>query len=209
MFPFPPRSAAETAASCTAVPSEASPSLAGSLLVASPALAEGPFARSVIFLCAHSPGRGAMGLVVNRRLSQPGLDDVLAQLGIDPVPPRRRIDLCAGGPVDEARGFVLHSSDWTGAGSLPVDDGTTLTASQDVLKDIADGAGPRRALLALGHASWQDDQLEDEIIHRNAWLPAPASDAILFGGGHSLKWRQALAAINLDPMQLTAATGHA
>lgn len=194
MFPVSPTSAA---------------SLTGSLLVASPALADTPFARSVIFLCAHVPGQGAMGLIVNRRLPQPGLDDVLGQLGIDPVPPRRRIDLCAGGPVDGGRGFVLHSSDWTGEGSMSIDGETTLTASLDVLRDIADGAGPRRALLALGHASWQDDQLEDEIIHRNAWLPAPASDDILFGSDHRTKWRQALAAINIDPIRLSALAGHA
>jgi putative transcriptional regulator len=194
MFPLSPTSAT---------------SLTGSLLVATPALADSPFARSVIFLCAHVPGRGAMGLVVNRRLPQPGLDDVLVRLGIDPVPPRRRIDLCAGGPVEEARGFVLHSSDWTGDSSMAIDDGTTLTASLDVLRDIADGAGPRHALLALGHASWEDDQLEDEIIHHNAWLPAPASDSILFGSDHGAKWRQALAAINIDPMRLSALAGHA
>lgn len=184
-------------------------SLTGSLLVASPALADSPFARTVIFLCAHVPGEGAMGLIVNRRLSQPGLDDVLERLGIDPVPPRRRIGLCAGGPVDGGRGFVLHSSDWSGDSSLSVDDGTTLTASLDVLRDIADGAGPRNALLALGHASWSDDQLEDEIIRRNAWLPAPPSDEILFGLDHGAKWRQALATINMDPMHLSPQTGRA
>ncbi|GBQ27505.1 transcriptional regulator [Gluconacetobacter sacchari DSM 12717] len=184
-------------------------SLTGSLLVASPALADTPFARTVIFLCAHVPGEGAMGLIVNRRLPQPGLDDVLERLGIDPVPPRRRIALCAGGPVDGGRGFVLHSSDWAGDSSLTVDDGTTLTASLDVLRDIADGAGPRNALLALGHASWRDDQLEDEIIRRNAWLPAPPSDEILFGLDHSTKWRQALATINMDPLHLSHHVGHA
>ncbi|MBB2200133.1 YqgE/AlgH family protein [Gluconacetobacter tumulisoli] len=194
MFPYPPTSA---------------DTLAGSLLIATPALADGPFARSVIYLCAHTPGEGAMGLVVNRRLPQPGLDDVFEQLGIAPVPPRRRIDLCAGGPVDGARGLVLHSADWTGDSSLAVDDHTMLTASVDVLRDIADGAGPRRALLALGHASWQDDELEDQIIHQNAWLPAPASDTIVFGTDHAAKWGQALAAIHLDPMRLSFVAGHA
>ncbi|GBQ37385.1 hypothetical protein HLH34_08725 [Gluconacetobacter azotocaptans] len=194
MFPYPPTSA---------------DTLTGSLLVATPALADSPFARSVVYLCAHVPGQGAMGLVVNRRLPQPGLDDVFEQLGIAPVPPRSRIDLCAGGPTDSSRGFVLHSADWSSDGSLAVDDTTTLTASLDVLKDIAEGAGPRRALLALGHVSWQDDELEDQIIHQNAWLPAPASDAIVFGTDHAAKWRQALAAIHLDPMRLSIVAGHA
>jgi len=173
--------------------------LTGRLLIAMPALVSSPFAQSVIFLCAHSTEDGAMGLVVNRRLGQ---------LGVEPVPPRRRITLCAGGPVENSRGFVLHSADWTGDGSLAVDDGIVLTASLDVLKVIADGAGPRHALLALGHATWAPGQLEQEI-QQNAWLSAPSSDGIVFGADHDSKWRRALASLNIDPIRLSGVVGHA
>ena len=183
-------------------------SLTGRLLIAMPALVSSPFAQSVIFLCAHSTEDGAMGLVVNRRLGQPGFDELLEQLGVEPVPPRRRITLCAGGPVENSRGFVLHSADWTGDGSLAVDDGIVLTASLDVLKVIADGAGPRHALLALGHATWAPGQLEQEI-QQNAWLSAPSSDGIVFGADHDSKWRRALASLNIDPIRLSSVVGHA
>jgi putative transcriptional regulator len=183
-------------------------SLTGRLLIAMPALVSSPFAQSVIFLCAHSAEDGAMGLVVNRRLSQPGFDELLEQLGVAPVPPRRRITLCAGGPVENSRGFVLHSADWTGDGSLVVDDGIVLTASLDVLKVIADGAGPRNALLALGHATWAPGQLEEEI-QQNAWLSAPSNDGIVFGPDHDSKWRRALASLNIDPIRLSSVVGHA
>ncbi|GBQ70363.1 transcriptional regulator [Ameyamaea chiangmaiensis NBRC 103196] len=184
-------------------------SLTGFFLVASPALADSDFAQSVIYLCAHSEEDGAMGLVINRRLPQPGLADVLTQLGIEPAPPRRIISLCAGGPLDGTRGFVLHSSDWSGDGSLSVDDTITLTASLDVLREIADGSGPRHALLALGHAAWEPGQLEEEILTHNAWYIAPANEAILFGNDHTVKWRRALATIDLDAGQLSGAVGHA
>ncbi|WP_428376736.1 YqgE/AlgH family protein [Lichenicoccus sp.] len=183
-------------------------SLTGRLLIAMPALVSSPFAQTVVFLCAHSAEDGAMGLVVNRRLGQPGFDDLLEQLGVAPVPPRRRITLCAGGPVENSRGFVLHSADWTGDGSLAVDDGIVLTASLDILKVIADGAGPRQALLALGHATWEPGQLEAEI-QQNAWLSAPATEAIVFGSEHDSKWRRALASLRIDPIRLSSATGHA
>jgi len=184
-------------------------SLTGCLLVASPTLADSDFAQTVIYICAHSAEDGAMGLVINKRLSQPGLTDVMGQLGIEPTPPRRLISLCAGGPLDGSRGFVLHSSDWTGDGSLSVDEEVTLTASLDVLREIADGAGPRHALLALGHAAWEPGQIEEEIITHNAWYVAPASESIVFGTDHSVKWRRALAAIDLDAGRLSGAVGHA
>ncbi len=183
-------------------------SLTGHLLIAMPSLTDRNFAQTVIFLCAHSPQDGAMGLVVNRRLAEPGFDDLLAQLEIEPAPPRRRIALCSGGPMESSRGFVLHSSDWSGDGSLTVDDGIVLTASLDVLREIADGQGPSKALLALGHASWGPGQLESEI-RENAWLPSASSDAIVFGTDHDRKWRRAMAVLGVDPLRLVDGVGHA
>src|SRR5690348_678025 len=87
-------------------------SLAGQLLIAMPAMGDPRFAQSVIYICAHTP-EGAMGIVVNRPLQEPSFTDLLQQLGVDPLPPARTILLCAGGPVDHARGFVLHTADWT------------------------------------------------------------------------------------------------
>lgn len=183
-------------------------SLTGHLLIAMPSLQDRTFSQTVIFLCAHSVEDGAMGLVVNRRLTEPGFDDLLAQLEIAPAPPRRRVALCIGGPVESSRGFVLHSSDWSGDGSLTVDDGIVLTASLDVLREIAEGHGPRQALLALGHAAWGPGQLESEI-RQNAWLPAPANEAIVFGTDHDRKWRRAFADLGVDPLRLVGEVGNA
>ncbi|NHN88712.1 YqgE/AlgH family protein [Acetobacter conturbans] len=184
-------------------------SLTGQLLIAMPSLAESEFDRSVIYICAHSAESGAMGLVINRRLPQPAFDDLLLQLDIAPTPPRRRIGLCAGGPVEAGRGLVLHSADWGGDGTLTVDQKISLSASLDVLRDIAAGDGPRDALLALGHAGWEPGQLEEEIGRHSAWLVAPASREIVFGADHSGKWRKALAAINIDPLKLASFSGTA
>lgn len=184
-------------------------SLTGQLLIAMPSLAESPFDRAVIYVCAHSLEGGAMGLVVNRRLSQPGFEELLQQLDIGPVPPHRRIGVCAGGPVESGRGLVLHSTDWSGEGSLTIDGEVSLSAGVAVLRDIAAGEGPNDAILALGHAGWAAGQLEEEIARHSAWLVAPASREIVFGNDHVNKWRRALASINIDPLRLASFSGTA
>jgi putative transcriptional regulator len=187
---------------------EAEPSvLTGQLLVAMPGLEDPRFARAVIFLCAHTP-EGAMGIVINRPIESPSFDDLLKQLDLSPIPPARRIRLCAGGPVDDGRGFVLHTSDWTGDNSLRVSDDLALTASLDVLKAIAEGGGPREGVLALGYAGWEPGQLDKEM-HQNAWLSVPADETIVFDVHDFTKWRRALAKLNIDPALLSGLAGHA
>lgn len=184
-------------------------SLAGMLLVATPMLGGTPFGQSLIYMCSHTPDEGAMGLVVNKRLPRPDFDDLLEQLQIEPVPPVRRIGLCAGGPVEEGHGLVLHSADWSGMDSLRVTDNMVVTSSMDVLQDIASGGGPQDALLAMGHAGWSAGQLEQEIVQHDAWFVVPATRELIFGMDHTVKWRRALASINIDPARMTGQTGRA
>jgi putative transcriptional regulator len=181
--------------------------LTGQLLIAMPAMADPRFAQSVIYLCAHTP-EGAMGLVLNRPIVKPTFDDLLKQLNVEPLPPMRQIKLCAGGPVGNARGFVLHTNDWTGEGSLKVDDSMALTASLDVLKVIAEGGGPRECVLALGYAGWGPGQLDKEI-HENSWLSVSPDETLLFDADHDTKWRRALAKLHVDPLLLSGVAGHA
>ena len=181
--------------------------LTGQLLIATPAMSDPRFTLSVIYVCAHTPD-GAMGLVVNRPIVKPSFDELLKQLDVAPAPPARRLRLCAGGPVDNARGFVLHTTDWTGEGSLKVNESLALTASLDVLKAIAEGGGPREGLLALGYAGWGPGQLDNEL-HQNAWLSVPADDMLVFDEEHDTKWRRALGKLNIDPLLLSEAAGHA
>jgi putative transcriptional regulator len=182
-------------------------SLTGQVLIAMPQMGDQRFAHSVIYVCAHT-NEGAMGIVVNSPLESPSFSDLLKQLKVDPVPPARNIRLCRGGPVENARGFVLHTSDWTGDGSLRVDEGLALTASLDILKAIATGGGPQQGLLALGYAGWGPGQLDQEI-QQNAWLSAPADLSLIFDGEHGTKWRRALALLKIDPLLLSDVAGHA
>lgn len=181
--------------------------LTGQLLVAMPSMGDDRFAQTVIYVCAHTP-EAAMGIIVNRPLMRPSFDDLLRQLDIAPIPPARRIRVCAGGPVEDSRGFVLHTDDWSSEGSLRVSDHLTLTASLDVLKAIASGGGPRAGVLALGYAGWGPGQLDDEF-QRNAWLSVPADEDLVFDADDGSKWRRALAKLKIDPLLLSGDAGHA
>ncbi len=181
--------------------------LTGQILVAMPTLTDPNFAQSVILICAHS-AEGAMGIILNRALERPSFEGLLQQLDISPVPPQREIRLCAGGPVENVRGFVLHTSDWMVENTLRVDDGLGLTTSLDVLKAVAEGQGPRECLLALGYAGWGPGQLDAEFGN-NSWLSVPADEALVFDADNETRWRRAMQKLHVDPALLSPTAGHA
>jgi putative transcriptional regulator len=181
--------------------------LTGQLLVAMPQMRDPRFARSVIYMCAHSPD-GAMGLVVNRRVGSITFDDLLQQLNIGPNKRNDEIRVHFGGPVEQGRGFVLHSSDYLQTGSLKVDDQVALTATLDILKELAAGGGPRRSLLALGYAGWGPGQLDAEI-QANGWLSVSSDEALVFDADLEHKWERAIGKIGIDFSQLSGEAGHA
>jgi len=180
--------------------------LLGQLLVAMPTMRDPRFTRSVIFICAHSAD-GAMGLVVNRLVGSLTFPDLLAQLGIDRTEAGRDIRVHFGGPVETGRGFVLHSPDYSDDGTMMIGDRVGLTASLDILRDIASGGGPKRSLLALGYAGWGPGQLDLEI-QANGWLSAPADDALLFDASLDDKWERAIAKLGVRAGQLSGEAGH-
>jgi len=181
--------------------------LAGQLLVAMPGIGDPRFDRSVIYLCGHSED-GAMGLIVNKPIDDITFPELLQQLGIDGEPDRQ-IRVLFGGPVETGRGFVLHSTDYNVSGStLQVSDDVGLTATLEILEQIAHGDGPARSLLALGYAGWAPGQLEEEI-KSNGWLHCTPSAELLFGASDETKWERALAELGIDPAQLSGDAGRA
>lgn len=184
-----------------------SPYLEGQLLIAMPAMTDPRFERSVIYVCAHNP-EGAMGLVVNKLFDEIDFDELLTQLEITPADSSPQLSIHFGGPVESQRGFVLHTAEYTGKGTVAVDGKVALTATLDILKELANGSGPRNTMLALGYAGWGPGQLEDEISE-NAWLHAPFDEALVFDGDVDTKWRRAMNSIGVDPSSLSGTAGRA
>jgi putative transcriptional regulator len=189
--------------------------LDGQLLVAMPGMPDERFARTVIYLCAHSE-EGAMGIVVNKPAPDLNFPDLLVQLDIIPAAevirlPRRagNVRVLRGGPVETGRGFVLHTPDFfIDNSTLPIDESICLTATVDILRAIAKGEGPTNALLALGYAGWSAGQLETEI-QSNGWLNCPADPDLIFDVSLETKYDQALRRLGIDPAMLSGQAGHA
>lgn len=189
--------------------------LKGQLLIAMPGMSDRRFARSVIYMCAHS-SEGAMGLIINFPASNINFPDLLERLGIvtrgldDAIASdlfERQVQV--GGPVETGRGFVLHTPDYHVSNStLRIDPTVSLTASIDILKAIAAGHGPDRSILALGYAGWSPGQIESEIS-ANGWIHCPADPDIVFSPDLENKYARALAKMGIDPSHLVSSVGHA
>lgn len=181
--------------------------MTGQLLAAMPQMRDARFTRTVIYLCAHTSD-GAMGLVLNRLVGALSFPDLLGQLGIDTVADAEHIRIRSGGPVETGRGFVLHSADYLDDATLKVDSGVGLTATLDILRDIAAGAGPRRSVLALGYAGWGPGQLDAEM-QANAWLNVPPDEELIFDDDLNDKWERCIGRLGASLASLSTDTGHA
>jgi putative transcriptional regulator len=182
--------------------------LTGKLLIAMPGMTDPRFERSVILLCEHTPD-GAMGLIVNKVAADVDVASLLERLEIRARPDVKLPLLNFGGPVDTGRGFVLHSHEYAAeAATLAVTPELSLTATVEILHDIANGTGPEKAILALGYSGWGGGQLEAEI-QANGWLTAESNAALVLGSDPSIKWSAALGTLGIDPLTLSATAGRA
>ena len=182
-------------------------SLAGHLLVATPAVQGSCFARSVIYLCAHNES-GAMGIIINYPVENIRLTEILKQLDIDTKTTIHELPVHFGGPVEANRGFVVHSGDYAGDDCIIRRDNMAVTASVSILQELAAGNGPTQGMLVLGYAGWAPGQLESEI-ETGSWIVAPASKQLMFDTANDVKWNVALSSMGIDLGHLSTDVGHA
>ena len=182
--------------------------LSGKLLVAMPGMRDPRFNHSLVYLCAHSDD-GAMGLIVNKRAESLTLNELFGKIGIPIGDVLGSRPVHYGGPVETGRGFVLHSSDYHASdATMKVDEGTSMTATMDILQAMASEQGPEHAIVTLGYAGWAPGQLETEL-QANGWLTVDPDPELLFGADDEEKWSRALAKLGIDPAFLTAQGGNA
>ena len=182
--------------------------LKGKVLIAMPEMGDPRFSVSIIFMCAYSP-EGAMGLIVNKPTDELRLSNLLEQLDITATKEARDLPIHFGGPVEHGRGFVLHSYGYhSSLSTLDVNDDFAMTATLDILEDLANGRGPDKAIICLGYAGWGPGQLEAEIA-QNAWLVCDADEALIFGTPDAEKWNAALEKLGVSALTLSAEAGRA
>ncbi len=182
--------------------------LTGDLLVAMPQMLDPRFARSVVYVCAHSEEEGAMGLVINKLLASLTMAELFTHLKLAPSPRGRSRPVHFGGPVEPGRGIVLHTPDYREEATLLIGDKFAVTATLEVLRAIGRGEGPRRSLLALGYAGWAPGQLDAEM-QANGWLSVAADSDLVFDEDFDAKWQRALAKLGVDLSMLSTDAGHA
>ncbi len=189
--------------------------LSGQLLIAMPTMSDPNFARTVIYMCAHSED-GAMGLIINRQAPDINFTDLLDKIftpeGSTPITLANEEEnlpfIHIGGPIETGRGFVLHSPDYhSKEHTFSVNEKVSLTATLDILKAIANGSGPSKSLLALGYAGWAPGQLEMELKD-TGWLHCGASQDLLFNIQAEQKYQSAFEELGINFGQLVNETGH-
>ena len=180
--------------------------LTNQFLIAMPNLGDPNFFHTVTFMCQHND-EGALGIVINRP-AEMKLGEIFQQMKISPKKPQSNdIKVFAGGPVQQERGFVIHSPVGNWDSTLPVSDTISMTTSKDILEAVANGEGPEQFLIALGYAGWGEGQLEKEII-ANAWLNTPSKNSILFDMPVNQRWNAAADQLGIDINSLTTPAGH-
>lgn len=181
------------------------PSLKNQLLIAMPNLDDGNFSRTVTYICEHNE-QGAMGIVLNRP-SELRLSDIFEHMNIDTSSDSRQ-KVFIGGPVEEDRGFVLHSHTDNWASTMQITENISISTSKDILEAMAKGDGPQKTFVALGYAGWAAGQLEQEI-QNNAWLSGPSDEQIIFDTPSEQRWKAAAKRIGVDLTLLSQEAGHA
>lgn len=186
--------------------------LQGQLLVAMPNLREGCFKQSLVLICSHDEDH-AMGLILNKAISDLSFAELLDQVGLDPAEDVEDRPIHFGGPVDTKRGVVLHTDDYRTEDTVDIMAGLCLTATRDILADlnvpdgapVADGRPvPAQALICAGHAGWSGGQLEHELV-QNAWLTMPAAMDLIFTDNVDTVWQEALSRLGVDQSMFSAA----
>ena len=181
--------------------------LSNQFLIAMPQMNDPRFEKSLIYIIEHSKN-GAMGIILNQPVQFLSFDSLLKQLGITRKGLNSSVNIHFGGPVGTAHGFVLHSPDYNKKATLKLNSVISLTATLEIIRDMAENKGPKSSLLALGYAGWESGQLEDEI-RSNGWLHCPADNNIIFDTNNADKWLTSIKRLGFDPLMLSNNSGNA
>lgn len=182
-------------------------SLTNQLLIAMPNLEDPNFSHSVTYICEDND-EGVMGITINRPLEL-DLGEILDHMSITCTDPDvRGQQVFMGGPIGLERGFVLHAPHGGWESTLEVTDRIGLTTSKDILQALADGAGPKQVIVALGYSGWSREQIDQEVAE-NSWLNVEATEEILFDQPIEERWTTAASQLGIDINLLSGESGHA
>ena len=181
--------------------------LTGQFLIAMPQMDDSRFRNAVIFMCSHDEN-AAMGVVINHTIDGLHLDGLAEQIGIGTPRFQGETPVFNGGPVEQSRGMVIHSSEHVLPDSISITNRMAMTSNIKIINEIANGHGPRDFLVILGHASWSGGQLEKEI-RNNVWLTMPFQRDLLFSDKADTIWHSCYARLGISALHISPVCGHA
>ncbi len=185
--------------------------LNGQILLAMPSIGDPRFNKAAIYICAHDE-KGAMGIVINNVLKGLEFGSLLKDLEIESnitLPERlQHLPVICGGPVETARGFLIHSDDFKQADTIEVQEDIFVTGTIDALTALTENQSPKNMIFALGYAGWGAGQLEQEV-RENAWLTLPATPELVFSKKAGHIWDLGLSTLGIAPAQLSSIMGTA
>jgi putative transcriptional regulator len=191
-------------------PSSPAFNLANHFLIAMPSMQDPVFGGAVVYICEHNDN-GVLGVVINKPTDMT-MEVLFERIDLELSAALRSTvvnePIMFGGPVQDDRGFVLHTPGAAYSSSLTVTDEVAFTTSIDVLEAVAAGDGPKRMLVSIGYSGWSPGQLEDEIC-RNGWLTVAADAHVLFDLPIEERYNAAIKLLGIDPMMLASEAGHA
>ncbi len=181
--------------------------LTGQLLIAMPQMDDSRFQHTVLLVCQHD-SNSAMGVVLNQHRDGIMMDDLSEQVGIGTPRFNRDEPIYYGGPVEQSRGIVVHSSDHILPDSVIISADMAMTSNIKILSEIANGIGPTQFIIALGHASWTAGQLDQEL-RDNIWLTMPYDADLIFANKADDIWGECFSSLGIARGHLSISAGHA
>ena len=181
--------------------------LTGKLLVSTPFMTDTRFYQSVIYICGHDE-KGAMGFILNKPLMSIFSKDLLEQLNISYPNTLKNRPIYYGGPVEIGRGFVLHSAEYQHDATVGINENFSITATLEILQDLAYDRGPLRSALMLGYSGWSEGHLDEEL-QENQWLVLSGEVDFIFKEDKDNMWMEAYQKLGIDPGHMSMETGHA
>lgn len=182
--------------------------LTSRLLIATPLITTPMFSRSVILMFSHD-SEGAMGIIINHIIENVSYKDLFEQLSIGGDGSVGNLPVHYGGPLEMNRGFVIYHFEGTPHPETILTIGDIgVSSSVHILREIAQGSGPKQRMLALGYAAWGAGQLESEM-EANSWISVPATRELIFNEENGTKWKHAAESYGIDISRITGHVGHA
>lgn len=188
----------------------------GDIIISSPYADTGiVFSKSVIYIISHDH-TGTSGVIINKILNKVDNETISKVLNLENKDHKTIASLPVyfGGPIEQEKGVLLHSSDYSKNSLACGDEEILINVDGEVLQDMVAGSGPLHKMFILGYTSWGSDQLLSEVKRGDWLLPINILDKkeiydLIFLTEYHSRWNKALGMAGVSLKNYSNLTGNA